>query len=63
MKNVFNGRDLTAQQAERIQTLKQIRRDARVAARSGNPAKREPARRLLASVPYAIVDTLLGGPR
>jgi hypothetical protein len=54
MKNPFTGQDVTPKVEEYIEQLRTVRLNARKAARSGNPAKREPARRVLSQVGPAI---------
>jgi hypothetical protein len=54
MKNPFTGKDASKQVEEHVEKLREIRRNARKAARSGNPAKSAPARRVLDHVSPSI---------
>ena len=60
-KNPLTDKPLTDRQIERVELLRTIRRRAKVAARSGDPAKRGPARRVLAQVPAEIVRVYRDG--
>lgn len=54
MQNPLTGDDLPKRKAEHVEKLRQVRRGARKAARSGHPGKRAEALRVLAHVPAAI---------
>lgn len=59
-KNPLTGQHLTDAQVERLAQYRTIRRNAKKAARSGNPAKRGPAVDVLNRLPQAFVDLDLG---
>lgn len=50
MKNPLNGKKMPKDTAAYVRQLRTVRRNARAAARSGNPARREPARKVLRRV-------------
>lgn len=50
MKNPLTGDDMTRDGAAYVEQLRTVRRGAKAAARSGNPAKRFPAYRVLAQI-------------
>lgn len=54
MKNPLTGEPLRDEAVEHIEKLRTVRRNARKAARSGNPAKRFPALNVLIQVGPAI---------
>ena len=58
--NIITGAPLAPWQVERLDALREVRRDARKPARSGNPAKSGPARKILLAVPHAVRLTLWG---
>lgn len=58
-KNPITGDDLRDDQIERLDTLRLVMRNAKAANRSGNPAKREPAKRVLRALPGEFRKTYL----
>lgn len=54
MDNPLTGKPLSRKAAKHVEQLRTVRRNARKAARSGNPAKSAPARRVLSQVGPAI---------
>lgn len=52
--------ELQPWQVQRLKLIGDVRRNAKKAARSGNPAKREPAKRVLAQIPAEIRRTHWG---
>jgi hypothetical protein len=52
--NPLTGKPLRADAAKHVQKLRTVRRNAKKAARSGNPAKRCPAEQVLRQVGLAI---------
>lgn len=59
-KNPMTGQPLTDLQVERVEQYRTVRRNAKRAARSGNPAKSAPAKSVLERLPAAFVDLYLG---
>lgn len=57
VENPMTGKAMNAEEAQYVTDLKTVRRNARPAARSGNPAKREPARKVVAAVGPMIHQT------
>lgn len=56
MNNPLTGDALSTAAVEHIEKLRQVRRGARKAARSGHPGKRAEAERVLAEVPKRIAE-------
>lgn len=54
MNNPYTGRELPKKAAEYVQRLRTVRRNAKAQTRSGNPAVRSQAERVLAEVPGMI---------
>ena len=48
MLNPLTQKPLAADAAEQVEKLRTVRRNARIESRSGNPAKRYPAKRAMA---------------
>lgn len=55
MKNPYTRRDASPKVEAYVEQVREVRRNARKAARSGNPAKRAPAQRVLGQVGPAIL--------
>lgn len=52
--NPLTGESLRPEADSYVSDLRQVKRNARKAARSGNPAKRVPAKVVLARVPHLL---------
>lgn len=63
MKNPLTGEDMTAGGAVYVEQLQTVRTNARKAARSGNPAKRFPGRRVSAQVGRLISEAYMADVR
>lgn len=50
MKNPLTGKKMPRDTADYVRQLRTVRRNAKTAARSGNPARREPAKKVLRRV-------------
>lgn len=57
VENPLTGKPMNREHAEYVGQLKEVRRNAKKAARSGNPAKRGPAVKVLAQVGPMIGQT------
>lgn len=57
MKNPLTGKKMSREAAAYVEQLRTVRRNAKKAARSGNPAKRYPAVTVLAQIPHLLAAT------
>lgn len=59
MENPLTGKDMRPEAVEFIDKLKEARRGAKKAARSGNPAVSGPARKALVDIPGVLRATYM----